>query len=821
MECGKEAPTQGTDAGGGSGSESGASPGGSSRCSSESRGVGDRRGDVHLSVELVPDKTMKLLFRVVYCAIEVGFAALVAILAVKFTHRLGGVRSGRPLLYVNAVMAGLGTIAVWSALVVFIARLVAVNRMGLRWSMRRRRQVEAVLLETALMAAIDIFYLAPNLYALSRECGYFDRVPVWAAYFKSVCWGTLLSMYVVRAKWSNLWEDSRGRSLGPREDATLLDAPLWVHWPVAMCWGLYQVLIAAGHVSLLHGADEREFPSLCEENRTQCSGQMWDRSIAIAVVWVLWGLFALYVYYVRRGFTRLHRKSYDQYRWTFLGLRYDLTTGGVAFFFGLASHCLLFVVNRSSCYSLMATVFGYIPPELVFNALTVVNSCWYMPRAPRAEDGRFATVGSRLDWTETRQSTRRLSCGHTDVAALEDGLPSAAQQSFCFETAVKAYYWCEVVYEQGLKTGKGGACFSLDVAMGLYDLQHCEFVREKLDTNAFVAWNQRTIVVSFRGTHSATNLLTDLQLWRVPHLDPRGLLCLMTMPLVHKGFYQSWKTLSKSIVPMVLKISGSPDFDRHHMKMLLTGHSLGGAIAQLAAYDIRKLLGLREDQISVYTLGCPRVGNHAFAQDYSNYVPDTWHVVNNIDAISRSPKLWFLYKHTGHKAVINSLGHLIVSPTFLEMKLTSAIFKNSMADHLLASYRRSLSAVVQAQFIKDKGLPGGKNALAELMQKGLMTKVLGMEGRTVARLESLGSRVWQKQPECRVEVLLMKVRRVSEWLCLPIDTYLQWLCATGKDISVDSTGLESMDAPAAESLPDARGCDIEACALECEHWGCG
>jgi hypothetical protein len=34
-------------------------------------------------------------------------------------------------------------------------------------------------------------------------------------------------------------------------------------------------------------------------------------------------------------------------------------------------------------------------------------------------------------------------------------------------------------------------------------------------------------------------------------------------------------------------------------------------------------------QVSVYTFGAPRVGNHAFARIYERIVPDTWHVIND------------------------------------------------------------------------------------------------------------------------------------------------------------------------------------------------
>lgn len=41
----------------------------------------------------------------------------------------------------------------------------------------------------------------------------------------------------MRAHWYNLWVDKRGKSLGPRPDAILMDGPLLkVHWPLLVLW---------------------------------------------------------------------------------------------------------------------------------------------------------------------------------------------------------------------------------------------------------------------------------------------------------------------------------------------------------------------------------------------------------------------------------------------------------------------------------------------------------------------------------------------------------------------------------------------------------
>ena len=65
---------------------------------------------------------------------------------------------------------------------------------------------------------------------------------------------------------------------------------------------------------------------------------------------------------------------------------------------------------------------------------------------------------------------------------------------------------------------------------------------------------------------------------------------------------------------------------------LHTGHSLGGALATLAAYDIRKQLQASSKQdveVMCYSFGAPRTGNHAFATDYNRVVPDTWSIIND------------------------------------------------------------------------------------------------------------------------------------------------------------------------------------------------
>ena len=57
------------------------------------------------------------------------------------------------------------------------------------------------------------------------------------------------------------------------------------------------------------------------------------------------------------------------------------------------------------------------------------------------------------------------------------------------------------------------------------------------------------------------------------------------------------------------------------------GHSLGGALAVLAAFQIQDQHRL--PHICCYTYGAPRTGYASFADEYERLVPDTFHVIND------------------------------------------------------------------------------------------------------------------------------------------------------------------------------------------------
>ena len=77
---------------------------------------------------------------------------------------------------------------------------------------------------------------------------------------------------------------------------------------------------------------------------------------------------------------------------------------------------------------------------------------------------------------------------------------------------------------------------------------------------------------------------------------------------VHTGFANSYRAVRTEVLDAVKEIlQGHPD-----RTIVLTGHSLGGAIANLAAMDIVEG-GLRKaSQVDLITFGAPKVGGRSF-----------------------------------------------------------------------------------------------------------------------------------------------------------------------------------------------------------------
>ncbi|KAG5495117.1 hypothetical protein JKF63_02170 [Porcisia hertigi] len=154
------------------------------------------------------------------------------------------------------------------------------------------------------------------------------------------------------------------------------------------------------------------------------------------------------------------------------------------------------------------------------------------------------------------------------------------------------------------------------------------FFSQKRDAFGYagVDTTNQQIVVAFRGTNGAMNWWYNLLYTRIPYTTVRscGAKC-----SVHFGFYAMYLSVRPKVMRLVLGLLAQyPGYE-----VLVTGHSLGGALAVLAAVDLQghslggalavlaavdlqdQLNGMSQSTkpVALYTFGAPRVGDKHFA----------------------------------------------------------------------------------------------------------------------------------------------------------------------------------------------------------------
>ncbi len=104
------------------------------------------------------------------------------------------------------------------------------------------------------------------------------------------------------------------------------------------------------------------------------------------------------------------------------------------------------------------------------------------------------------------------------------------------------------------------------------------------------------------------------------------------------GFTCIYKSLRVAVDPRsnsVVVDLNSRVFDQPVGSMTICGHSLGGAIATLLAFDVA--VHTKFTNPTVYTYASPRTGDTTFATMYNHLVPNTYRVANRMDIVPKLP----------------------------------------------------------------------------------------------------------------------------------------------------------------------------------------
>jgi triacylglycerol lipase len=189
-------------------------------------------------------------------------------------------------------------------------------------------------------------------------------------------------------------------------------------------------------------------------------------------------------------------------------------------------------------------------------------------------------------------------------------------------------------------------------------------------TQCYVARNDNFVIVAFRGSelreregtnsHDIRYIVAD---WRIDLMT--DLVRSGQGGSVHKGFKEALDEVwtHKRLKPYLDEASNR---DGRKRSVWFTGHSLGAALATLAAAQYDDVAGL-------YAFGSPRVGDRAFANCFR---VNSYRFVNNDDVVTKVPLLSYhrdgifaellsfgLYRHVGNLKYIDSEGNILDAPS--------------------------------------------------------------------------------------------------------------------------------------------------------------
>jgi hypothetical protein len=184
------------------------------------------------------------------------------------------------------------------------------------------------------------------------------------------------------------------------------------------------------------------------------------------------------------------------------------------------------------------------------------------------------------------------------------------------------------------------SCFKiLDENEDVFDIK-------ETDTQGFFASNEKQVIISVRGTTSRKDWGNNLEAHHVAYSFGPG--------HVHEGFYKAFLSIKE-------KVSAYYDDNGQNKNVIVTGHSLGGAVATLIAAYLKA--DKKTNKIMLYTFGSPRVGDRVFADHFSKADSfPCFRIVNNNDIV---PKVPLPYMDLRPELLLNSLGQPAILPFVL------------------------------------------------------------------------------------------------------------------------------------------------------------
>jgi triacylglycerol lipase len=248
------------------------------------------------------------------------------------------------------------------------------------------------------------------------------------------------------------------------------------------------------------------------------------------------------------------------------------------------------------------------------------------------------------------------------------GRPDTVCNAYCMASAARAAYLGQAELEPLLLED-----------WGFSDYQ----TFDSASIQGFIANGRGFTLIAFRGSdHTEIEDWVgnaDFDLVFDPHI--RG-------GQVHSGFQRGVASIWPQIQELV------SEHRRPEQRLILTGHSLGGALAVLTA--ARFASAQRAPELdAIFTFGQPRAGDHDFVRRFDRDFKDrTFRYVNRYDLITRLPPRLLGYDHAGRLRYLDENGVLHENLSLWQQLLMTLNPKGKNAEDYINELTRKLPGAV-------------------------------------------------------------------------------------------------------------------------------
>ncbi|MEW5299856.1 MAG: hypothetical protein WDW36_002830 [Sanguina aurantia] len=115
--------------------------------------------------------------------------------------------------------------------------------------------------------------------------------------------------------------------------------------------------------------------------------------------------------------------------------------------------------------------------------------------------------------------------------------------------------------------------------------------------------------------------------------------------LIHAGFYSLWA--QSELLPGVTQAVAGLLVLHPDAALYSVGHSMGAAVAQLCALDMKFMYNI--SHVGCYTYGAPRVGNQAYQELFNLQIAESWRFTHGRDIVPSVPLQYMGFHHVSNE----------------------------------------------------------------------------------------------------------------------------------------------------------------------------